>query len=169
MTAKTKTNTKLKDKIFAHIEASRPYTVIWCGLVSLAGACIAFKDFPPLTTAVLVTIIPMMGWTAGLYLTDFFDRRLDLIQKPHRPIPSGRIHKNEALAIGGIFATLGFLLSFLLGFYNVLIVFPVAVRSIIASASSGGLASVAPKERMILTWGFSPFLDQGVIISGTLS
>jgi len=77
---------ELKDKIFAHIEASRPYTVIWCGLVSLAGACIAFKEFPPLTIAVLVTFIPMMGWTAGLYLTDFFDRKLDLIQKPHRPI-----------------------------------------------------------------------------------
>jgi len=115
LTTNAKPNITIKDKIFAHIETSRPYTVIWCGLVSLAGACIAFKDFPPL------------GWTAGLYLTDFFDRKLDLIQKPHRPIPSGRIHQNEALAIGGIFATLGFLLSFLLGLYNVLLVFPVAV------------------------------------------
>ena len=127
MTTNPKTNTKYKDKIYAHIEASRPYTVIWCGLVSLAGACIAFRDFPPLTTAVLVTFIPMMGWIAGLYLTDYFDRKLDLIQKPHRPIPSGRIHKNEALAIGGVFATLGFLLSFPLGLYNILLVFPVAV------------------------------------------
>jgi geranylgeranylglycerol-phosphate geranylgeranyltransferase len=127
LTTNSKINKKFKDKIFAHIEASRPYTVIWCGLVSLTGACIAFKEFPPLTIAVLVMFIPMMGWTAGLYLTDFFDRKLDLIQKPHRPIPSGRIHKNEALAIGGVFAVLGFLLSFLLGFYNVLLVFPVAV------------------------------------------
>jgi len=127
LTTNLKTNTKLKDKIFAHIEASRPYTVIWCGLVSLAGACIAFGEFPPLATAVLVTFIPMMGWIAGLYLTDFFDRKLDLIQKPHRPIPSGRIHKNEALVIGGVFATLGFLLAFILGLYNVLLVFPVAV------------------------------------------
>jgi 4-hydroxybenzoate polyprenyltransferase/geranylgeranylglycerol-phosphate geranylgeranyltransferase len=118
---------KYKDKIYAYMEASRPYTVIWCGLVSLAGACIAFKEFPPVTIALLVTFIPMMGWIAGLYLTDFFDRKLDYIQKPHRPIPSGRIHKNEALTIGGIFAIIGFLLSFLLGFYNVLLVFPVAI------------------------------------------
>ena len=127
LTTNSKINKKFKDKIFAHIEASRPYTVIWCGLVSLAGACIAFKEFPPLAIAVLVMFIPMMGWTAGLYLTDFFDRKLDLIQKPHRPIPSGRIHKNEALVIGGVFAVIGFLLSFLLGFYNVLLVFPVAI------------------------------------------
>ena len=127
MVTNSQINTSLKDKIFAHIEASRPYTVIWCGLVSLAGACIAFNEFPPLSIAVLVTAIPMMGWTAGLYLTDFFDRKLDVIQKPHRPIPSGRIHKNEALGIGGLFAVLGFLLSFLLGINNILLVFPVAV------------------------------------------
>jgi len=118
---------KYTEKIFAHIEASRPYTVIWCGLVSLAGACIAFKDIPPLTTSLLVIFIPIMGWIAGLYLNDFFDRKLDKIQKPHRPIPSGRIHKNEALFIGGIFAILGFLLSFTLGIYNVFLVFPVAL------------------------------------------
>jgi len=49
LTTNSKINKKFKDKVFAHIEASRPYTVIWCGLVSLTGACIAFKEFPPLT------------------------------------------------------------------------------------------------------------------------
>ncbi len=118
---------KLKNKLFAHLETMRPYTVIWCGLVSLAGACIMSEGFPQIKIAILAFFIPMMGWIAGLYLTDFFDRKLDLIQKPHRPIPSGRIYKNEALAIGGVFAVLGFLLSFLLGLYNVLLVFPVAI------------------------------------------
>jgi len=121
----TNSKTNLKEKIFAHIEASRPYTVIWCGLVSLVGACVVCRDLPPMHISILVTVIPMMGWTAGLYLTDYFDRKLDLIQKPHRPIPSGRIHKNEALAIGGIFAMLGFLLSFFLSIYNIILVFPV--------------------------------------------
>lgn len=116
----------IKEKIFAHIEASRPYTVIWCGLVSLSGACIAAASFPPLSHAVLVSVIPMMGWIAGLYLNDYVDRTLDKIQKPHRPIPSGRLHKNEALAIGAIFALLGFILSFYLEIFNILLVFPVA-------------------------------------------
>ena len=52
-----------------------------------------------------------MGWTAGLYLSDFLDRNIDLIQKPHRPIPSGRIKPSEALVIGGIFAITGLILS----------------------------------------------------------
>jgi 4-hydroxybenzoate polyprenyltransferase/geranylgeranylglycerol-phosphate geranylgeranyltransferase len=122
-------NTKItiKDKLFAHLETWRLYTVIWCGLVSLAGSCVAFGGFPSIKIALLALFIPMMGWTAALYLSDFLDRKLDAIQKPHRPIPSGRIKPLEALIIGGIFAVTGFILSFLLSLYNILLVFIVAI------------------------------------------
>ena len=116
----------LKNKFFAHLETWRLYTVVWCGLVSLAGSCIAFNGFPPLMIALLSLFIPMMGWIAGLYLSDFLDRKLDAIQKPHRPIPSGRIKPKEALFFGALFAITGFILSFLLGSNNVIIVFIVA-------------------------------------------
>lgn len=123
----SKSNFTIKDKLFAHLETWRPYTVLWCGLVSLASSCIVFKGLPPLEIAALAFFIPMMGWTAGLYLSDYLDRKLDVIQKPHRPIPSGRIKPKEALVIGAVFATTGFFLSFLLSFNNVLLVFVVAL------------------------------------------
>ena len=122
----SKSKLTFKDKLFAHLETWRLYTVIWCGLVSLAGSCVAYGGFPPLKTSVLALFIPMMGWTAALYLSDFLDRKLDAIQKPHRPIPSGRIKPYEALVIGAIFAITGFFLSFLLTFNNVILVFVVA-------------------------------------------
>lgn len=120
------TKITIKDKLFAHLETWRLYTVVWCGLVSLAGSCMAFGALPPLRVALLALFIPMMGWTAGLYLADFLDRKLDAIQKPHRPIPSGRIKPMEALAIGAIFAITGFILSFLLSWNNIILVFVVA-------------------------------------------
>jgi 4-hydroxybenzoate polyprenyltransferase/geranylgeranylglycerol-phosphate geranylgeranyltransferase len=123
---KTKSSFTIKEKVFAHLEAWRLYTVIWCGLVSLAGSCIAFGYFHSLKIATLVFLIPILGWTAGLYLTDYLDKELDSIQKPHRPIPSGRIKPKEALVIGAIFALTGFLLSFLLGLNNILLAFVVA-------------------------------------------
>jgi len=116
----------IKDKVFAHLETWRLYTVIWSGLVSLAAACLAYGDLPPIRTAALALFIPMMGWIAGLYLSDFLDRKLDAIQKPHRPIPSGRIKPYEALFVGAVFAFTGFILSFFLNLYNVLLVFVVA-------------------------------------------
>ena len=119
-------NFNLKNKFFAHLETWRLYTVIWCGLVSLTGACLAYGGFPPLIIAVLSLFIPMTGWIAGLYLSDFLDRKLDVIQKPHRPIPSGRIKPKEALVFGAIFAVTGFVLSFLLSTTNIILVFVVA-------------------------------------------
>jgi len=101
--------------------------VIWCGLVSLTGSCIAYGGFPPLHIALLSLFIPMMGWIAGLYLSDFLDSKLDAIQKPHRPIPSGRIKPIEALAFGALFAISGFILSFLLSTNNIILVFVVAI------------------------------------------
>src|SRR4030042_4327094 len=125
-TLKTKQGIRIIDKLFAHLETWRLYTVIWCGLVSLAGSCIAYESFPGLKTALMAFFIPMMGWSAGLYLSDFLDRKLDAIQKPHRPIPSGRIKPKEALVIGALFAVTGFILSFLLSTNDVILVFVVA-------------------------------------------
>ena len=122
----SKSGFTIKDKIFAHFETWRPYTVIWCGLVSLAGSCLVYGDIPPLRISLLSLLIPMMGWIAGLYLSDYLDRKLDSIQKPHRPIPSGKIKPSEALAIGFLFALTGFILSFLLTVNNVILVFVVA-------------------------------------------
>ena len=117
----------LKTKLFAHLETIRPYTVVWCGLVSLVGTCVTLGNFPSISIALLVLFIPMLGWIAGLYLSDYLDRNLDSIQKPHRPIPSGRIKPKEAIIVGAIFALVGFFLTFFLTLYNIILVFVVAV------------------------------------------
>ena len=142
MKADTRSKFSLKDKLFAHLETWRLYTVVWCGLVSLAGSCIVYGSFPPIKISILALFIPMMGWTAALYLSDFLDRKLDSIQKPHRPIPSGRIKPYEAITIGAIFAITGFLLSFLLTINNIILVFVVAglVFSYTKISKSRGLA-----------------------------
>jgi geranylgeranylglycerol-phosphate geranylgeranyltransferase len=101
----------------------RPYTLLWCGLVSLTGATLTYGDLPPLRTSVLVFFIPILGWIAGLYLADYCDRELDTIQKPHRPIPSGRITKNQALLVGALFAISGLLLTLLLPTITIVFVF----------------------------------------------
>lgn len=127
MRTSKKTTVKLKEKLFAHLETWRIYTVIWSGLVSLTGACLAYHGLPSTKIALLALFIPMMGWIAALYLSDFLDRKLDAIEKPHRPIPSGRIKPYEALVVGGIFAVAGLMLSFFLTIYNILLVFIVAL------------------------------------------
>lgn len=117
-----------KAKVFAHIEMWRPYTVIWSGLVGLVGACLAFGGLPSVDIAALALFIPMMGWIGGLYLSDILDRNLDKIEKPHRPIPSGRISPLEAFLVGLFFASLGiFLIIWKLNLYNLVLAAVIAV------------------------------------------
>ncbi|GIH22234.1 hypothetical protein Aph01nite_05440 [Acrocarpospora phusangensis] len=79
----------------AHLETWRPYTLSYPGLVGLAGAVLAGDPGPAGLAAAWA--VPTLGWLAGLYGGDYFDRRLDAIAKPHRPIPSGRMRARTAL------------------------------------------------------------------------
>ncbi|MBF6329431.1 UbiA family prenyltransferase [Nocardia transvalensis] len=106
---------------FAHLETSRPYTACYVGIVGLAGAALADAAADPKRLA-CAWAIPTLGWLAGLYGGDYFDRHLDAQAKPHRPIPSGRMSPRTALACFLGFAALGAALSILVNWRTVLLV-----------------------------------------------
>lgn len=146
---------RFKGKLFAHIETWRPYTVIWCGLLSLTGASLITDGLPTLFHMILVLSIPILGWVAGLYLSDYLDVRLDMIQKSHRPIPSGRMHPNEAKVIGSIFAGSGMVLTAVfLGIENIILALCAVIlvffyakmtksRGILGNVNRGLLATIS--------------------------
>lgn len=150
----------LKEKLFAHLETWRPYTVVWCGIVSLVGACVAYNDFPSMEKSVLVFLIPILGWIAGLYASDYIDKTLDKIEKPHRPLPSGRISSQEAMCSAFLFAGAGLVLSFYLGIVQVLMVFIVAGMVLTyakISKSRGLLGNVNRGVLIVFTFLFGWF------------
>ncbi len=83
-------------RLHPHVETLRPYTLWYVGLVGLAGAGLA-ADHRPGWRMVAAWAAPTLGWVAGLYGGDYFDRHLDAIAKPHRPIPSGRLAPRAAV------------------------------------------------------------------------
>jgi geranylgeranylglycerol-phosphate geranylgeranyltransferase len=112
----------LTTHLIAHIETWRPYTVIWCGLLSLSGAVLTFQGLPSLQISLFSLFTPIFGWIAGLYLADYVDRSLDKIQKKHRPIPSGRMKPIEALITGGIFVLVGTILTVWIRYENLMFI-----------------------------------------------
>lgn len=84
--------------LIAHIETWRPYGLTYVGLVGLAAGTLAAPS-PPAWRLLGAWAVPTLGWLAGLYGGDYFDRELDAIAKPHRPIPSGRMSARTALAM----------------------------------------------------------------------
>ena len=110
-------------RLMAHLETCRPYTLFYTGLVSLGGAALAGGQGHPWRLAG-AWAAPTLGWVAGLYAVDYFDRELDAIAKPHRPIPSGRLSPRAALALMWANIAAGAAIAVLLDPWTIL---PVAV------------------------------------------
>lgn len=86
--------------VHAHVQTWRPYTSCYPALLGLAGAMVAGGWGRP-GVLLVAALAPALGWLSGHYLGDYFDRGLDAIGKPHRPIPSGRL-STEAALYGGL-------------------------------------------------------------------
>ena len=75
-----------------------------------AGFLIAGGGIEQIGCAVYLLLASSFLYSAGMALNDYFDYRVDLKERPQRPIPSGRIKRQEALCLGvfllaaGIFA-----------------------------------------------------------------
>jgi geranylgeranylglycerol-phosphate geranylgeranyltransferase len=108
-------------KVMAHVETWRPYTSLYVGTLALASGVLWQRGIGSPVTAILIFAAPTLGWVAGLYGCDYFDRDLDAIQKGHRPIPSGRISPREAFVSMMVIMYVGFVVSARLSFLNLLL------------------------------------------------
>ena len=120
----------IRTKAMAYLEMSRPYTLLHAGTMALAAGLVASAGHVGLGRAILIWLTPTIGWLAGLAASDYHDRDLDRIEKPHRPIPSGRVGVREAfwLMVGLIAA--GFVGALLLGWRTFLLAWIVMVLGI---------------------------------------
>jgi geranylgeranylglycerol-phosphate geranylgeranyltransferase len=85
------------------------------GFAVLVGAVLAnpsFSDFSWLSV--------LFGFLTGFTLTaasmavnDYYDRDIDAINEPSRPIPSGRVTATSALVFAGVFSLVGFVFAYL--------------------------------------------------------
>jgi 4-hydroxybenzoate polyprenyltransferase/geranylgeranylglycerol-phosphate geranylgeranyltransferase len=111
------------------VQTWRPYTLAHPALVGVAGASTAGGADQPGTLA-LAAGAPALGWLAGHYLGDYFDRHLDALAKPQRPIPSGRLSPEAALAAGAVSAA-GSALILAAANWRALLLFAAAMAGIV--------------------------------------
>jgi 4-hydroxybenzoate polyprenyltransferase/geranylgeranylglycerol-phosphate geranylgeranyltransferase len=97
--APARVGTRLRAGVIAHLQTWRLYTFWYVGFLGLAGAGLSPGPHEGLRMFA-AWAVPTLGWLGGHYLSDYFDRELDAIAKPHRPIPSGRLPARVALGCG---------------------------------------------------------------------
>lgn len=101
-------------KIRAYLHLIRPINCMMMGFAVIVGAAVA--DSASLAEMWLNLVF---GFLTGFMLTgasmtinDYYDRNIDAINEPNRPIPSGLIKPNEALIFASVLTVIGFAAAF---------------------------------------------------------
>ncbi len=89
----------------------------------LIGATLAYSNvaFMPNLEIIAAGIAAFLIMGAGNAMNDFFDVEIDRINKPHRPIPSGRISKSDAMMLSLSLFMIGIAIAKYINFYALLI------------------------------------------------
>lgn len=113
--------------ISIYLELSRPINGVIAFISVLLGA--VFAGGAPITginvignlDVLTVAVSALLLLSAGNALNDYCDHKIDQINKPHRPIPAGRIQRSDTLIFAVVLLGLGTLLGFLVNQYAALI------------------------------------------------
>ncbi len=102
--------------LLAYARLMRPVNCFLMGFAVIVGAVLAISE-----NSVEWSIwVLFLGFVTGFVLTaasmtvnDYYDREIDAVNEPSRPIPSGAVRPNRALAFAGILSGIGFLAAVL--------------------------------------------------------
>ena len=102
-------------KFSSYFRLMRPVNCFMIGFAVIVGATIA-------NSSSLRSSLPNLayGFTTGFMLTaasmainDYYDREIDAVNEPSRPIPSGAVKPKEALAFASLLTVTGFVAAYL--------------------------------------------------------
>jgi geranylgeranylglycerol-phosphate geranylgeranyltransferase len=103
-----------------YLRLMRPVNCLMMGIAVIVGAALANQDFADVSFSNLVYGF-VTGFTlaaASMSINDYYDREIDAVNEPDRPIPSGLIKPEEALVFASVLTAIGFIAAFLINTAN---------------------------------------------------
>lgn len=168
------TNTKQwkssMNKLGGFIKLMRPINCIMMGFAVFVGAFLAYPQLDLNWLNMLYGFLT--GFTfcaASMVINDYYDRKIDAINEPKRPIPSGTVKPKEALAFMIGLIVVGFVFSLLVESYG-LFCFMVAAASLVITATylTVGKRSGLPGNFLVSACVAIPFIYGSVTAIGTV-
>ncbi|MGE5533800.1 MAG: geranylgeranylglycerol-phosphate geranylgeranyltransferase [Bacillota bacterium] len=156
------------NKLGGFIKLMRPINCTMMGFAVLVGAVLATPQIGSLKWQNILFGF-LTGFTfcaAAMVINDYYDRKIDAINEPQRPIPSGTIKPNEALGFVGVLALTGF---FFAGIVSILCFFVAAVSlAITATYITIGKRSGLPGNFLVSICVAIPFIYGSITSIGTV-
>jgi len=156
------------DKLGSLVEIVRPVNSVMLGLAIIVGAAVtggASILGSPLTLVLsFVTGFCMTG--AAMTINDYYDREIDAVNEPGRPIPSGRVTPGEAVALAAALSVVGLGASYMISLNTTLVAAFSWVVMMLYSA--WGKRTGFPGNLMVSACISLPFIFGGLITGSVL-
>jgi geranylgeranylglycerol-phosphate geranylgeranyltransferase len=156
------------NKLGGFIKLMRPVNCVMMGFAVLVGAVLAASQLGTLNWLNILFGF-LTGFTfcaAAMVINDYYDRKIDAINEPQRPIPSGTIKPNEALAFVAALSVVGFVFAGLVS----ALCFAVAAASLVITATyiTVGKRSGLPGNFLVSICVAIPFIYGSITAIGTV-
>jgi geranylgeranylglycerol-phosphate geranylgeranyltransferase len=155
-------------KLGGFIRLIRPINCLMMGFAVLVGAILANPQLSNLNWLNLLFGF-LTGFTfcaAAMVINDYYDRKIDAINEPQRPIPNGTVKPTEALAFVSVLSVMGFVFA---GFVSVLcFVVAAAALAITATYITVGKRSGLPGNFLVSICVAIPFIYGSITAIGTV-
>lgn len=156
-------------KLGGYLRLMRPVNCVMMGFAVIVGAALAN---PNVINDFWVNL--MYGFVTGFMLTaasmtinDYYDRQIDAINEPTRPIPSGLIQPKQALAFALILTALGFATAILTS--QLCLVIAVIAWTMFVTYTTVGKRSGLPGNFLVSTCVAIPFIYGSAAITNAIS
>lgn len=110
-------------KAIGYVRLMRPINCLVMGFAVIVGAALANPSALDDVWRFLVYGF-VTGFTltaASMAINDYYDREIDAVNEPSRPIPSGAVKTKEALALASLLTLIGFAFAYLTNYFCLLI------------------------------------------------
>jgi len=148
-------------KLTAFLHIIRPLNCLMMGFAVIVGAS--------LVSALSITLNLVFGFVTSFALTaasmvinDYYDREIDAINEPNRPIPSGDVSPKEALTLAIALSIVGFLSAYLTNMPSL----AVAIAALIISVAyiTRGKGTGLPGNFLVSATVVIPFVYGGLTV-----
>ncbi len=153
-------------KVSGFLRLMRPVNCAMMGFAVMVGAVLANPQFSSVNwlNVLYGFLTGFMLTAASMTINDYYDRAIDAINEPSRPIPSGSVSARAALAFVFVLSAIGFVFAFLTS----VLCLAVAVISwiIVTTYVTVGKRSGLPGNFLVSACVAIPFIYGSITVTG---
>lgn len=158
------------NKIGGFVKLMRPVNCAMMGFAVFVGTLLASPQLDLNWLNILYGFLTGFALcAAAMVINDYYDRKIDAINEPQRPIPNGTVKPKEALAFMTCLIVIGFIFALLVSPHN-LQCFVVAAASLVITATylTVGKRSGLPGNFLVSACVAIPFIYGNITSTGTV-